>query len=94
MGVEVAVADGFLARLAGLALVPAGRAGAGLLIRRCASVHTFGMRFAIDVVFLGCDGEILGVRRAVAPGRIVSHRGATAVLELPSKGGEAAEPTA
>lgn len=83
-GNEVPVAVGFRARLLGLALLDRDAAGTGLLIPRCASVHTFGMRFALDIYFLGSDDEILDVRRAVPPRRFVAHRGAVAVLELPA----------
>jgi uncharacterized protein len=48
--VEARVAIRFAARLLGLAWVSP-RPGRGLLIPRCASVHTFGMREPIDVVF-------------------------------------------
>ena len=73
-----------LSRLLGLALLRPGRAGEGLLIPRCRSVHTFGMRFAIDVVFLDRERRALSVRRSVARNRVVGDRGAAAVLELPA----------
>jgi uncharacterized protein len=53
-----------------------------LLIPRCRSVHTFGMRFAIDLVWLGRGGQVLRVDRAVPPWRVRSCRGAVEVLEL------------
>lgn len=84
VGHEVPVAVGFRARLLGLAWVDRAGAGPGLLIPRCAAVHTFGMRFALDVYFLGSDDRVLAVRRAVPPRRFVSHRGAVAVLEVPT----------
>jgi len=91
VGVEVPVARGPLSRLLGLAWLDRGRAGSGLLIPRCASVHTFGMRFPLDLYFLDREGAVLRVRRQVPPGRIVSCRGADAVLELPAgPGGESA----
>jgi uncharacterized membrane protein (UPF0127 family) len=83
-GHEVPVAVGFRSRLLGLALLDRPAAGSGLLIPRCAAVHTFGMRFALDVYFLGPGGEILDLRRAVPPRRFVAHPGAVAVLELPA----------
>ncbi|HSK50140.1 MAG TPA: DUF192 domain-containing protein [Solirubrobacterales bacterium] len=83
LGFEVAVASGVRARLLGLALMPRERAGAGLLIPRCASVHTFGMRFDLDLVFLDRAGRPLLARRGVPPHRFVCCRGAEAVLELP-----------
>ncbi len=83
-GREVPVAVGPRVRTIGLSLLDRADAGPGLLIPRCASVHTFGMRFALDLWFLDADGEPLGVRRAVPSRRFVAHRGAVAVLELPS----------
>jgi hypothetical protein len=58
------------------------RAGEGLLIRPAPSIHTFFMRFAIDAVFLGRDGDVLKVADNVKPWRARSCRGARAVLEL------------
>jgi hypothetical protein len=84
-GHEVPVAVGFRARLLGLALLDRAGAGPGLLIPRCAAVHTFGMRFALDIHFLGPDDQVLAVRRAVPPRRFVSYRGAIAVLEVPAQ---------
>jgi uncharacterized protein len=83
----VPVASGPRSRLLGLAWLDAGEAGSGLLIPRCCSVHTFGMRFALDLVFLDRRGRPLTVRRSVPPRRFVRHRGAAAVLELPAAGG-------
>ncbi len=56
--------------------------GEGMLFDRTSSVHTFFMRFPIDVVFLAQDGEVLAVRAAVPPWRAVSRRGAHWTLEL------------
>jgi uncharacterized membrane protein (UPF0127 family) len=57
-------------------------AGEGLLLRPAASVHTWFMRFAIDVVFLDPELSVLAVRSDVGPWRIAGKRGARAVLEL------------
>ena len=73
-----------LSRLLGLALLPRERAGQGLLIPRCRSVHTLGMRFRLDLVFMDADGRVVELRRAVPPGRFVRCPGAMAVLEFPS----------
>jgi hypothetical protein len=83
-GLIVPVAVGFRARLLGLSRLDLEAAGAGLLIPRCSSVHTFGMRFALDLVVLDARWRPLAVRRAVPPRRVFSHRAAAAVLELPS----------
>src|SRR5262245_7118281 len=87
LGHEVPVAIGVRARLLRLAHLDRARAGAGLLIPRCAGVHTFGMRFALDLVFLDRNGAPCSVRRAVAPRRACSDRRAAAVLELPAGAG-------
>ena len=81
---EVPVATTRTARLLGLALLSRERAGAGLLIPRCRSVHTFGMRFDLDLLFLDRTGTVIELRRGVRPGGIASCSGAVAILELPS----------
>lgn len=83
LGREVAVARGITARLYGLAGLDAAEAGAGLLIPRCSRVHTFGMRFALDLVFLDAEGQPVLVSRNVGPRRFAALSGAAAVLELP-----------
>ena len=90
----IPVAKDFRTRLLGLAWRDRGRAGAGLLIPRCSSVHTFGMRFPLDVYFLDAEGRVISVRRRVPPRRVVWQRGAAAILEIPSppQGGESAGP--
>ena len=89
---DVPTATGFRSRLLGLAWRDRAQAGPGLLIPRCASVHTFGMRFALDVYFLDSGGGVIAVRRAVPPRRVVWCRGAAAVLEVPAaEGGEIVE---
>ncbi len=75
----------FRARLLGLALTDRGRAGPGLLIPGCRSVHTFGMRFALDIAFLDAEGAAISRRRAVPPRRVVADRRAAAVLETPAE---------
>ena len=65
-GLTVHLARSARARLLGLALLrdlPPDRA---LLIAGCRSVHTFGMRFALDVVFLDAAGRPLRVVRGPA----------------------------
>jgi len=81
---EVPVAVGLRARLLGLSHLDRADAGRGLLIPRCAAVHTFGMRFPLDLVFLDTRLRPLSTRLAVPPRRMAAHRAAAAVLELPS----------
>jgi uncharacterized membrane protein (UPF0127 family) len=93
LGREVPVAAGLQARLLGLAFLDRVEAGPGLLIPRCSSVHTFGMRFSLDVYFLDGDLLLLAVHREIPARRVVSHRGADAVLEIPpGEGGEFSSP--
>jgi uncharacterized protein len=80
----VPVAAGFRSRLLGLSLLSRERAGPGLLIPRCSSVHTFGMRFELDVLFLDDGGRVIELRRSVPPARVVRCAAASAVLELPA----------
>ena len=78
------VAAGPRARLLGLAGLASLPHGAALLLPRCRSVHTFGMRFSIDVVFLAADGTPVGVAERLRPRRLAGRRAARAVLETPS----------
>lgn len=45
------------------------------------SVHTFGMRFALDLIWLGRDGGVVRVDRDVAPRRMRFCAGARSVIE-------------
>jgi len=86
-GVRLFVARSRRARLFGLALLPrAPPAGWALLLPKCRSVHTVGMRFALDLVFIDAGGRVLRVTRRVPPWRVVSCRGAAAVIEAPAVG--------
>jgi len=58
----------------------------GLLIRPAGSVHTFFMRFPIDVVFLTRDDSVVKVVSGLRPWRLAGARGARRTLELPSGG--------
>jgi uncharacterized protein len=83
------VAESFRSRLLGLSWRDRSKAGPGLLIPRCSSVHTFGMRFELDVFFLDGAGRVVVGHRAVPPRRVLCCREACAVLEIPSgEGGE------
>ena len=74
------------ARLLGLALLAELPSGHALLIPDCRSVHTFGMRFEIDVAFLDDRGRAIRVDRGVRPRRVLNCRAAFTVLE--SRAGE------
>jgi len=77
-----------LARLRGLAGVPADAIdpATALLLPRTRSVHTAGMRFPLDLVWLDRAGRAVRVDLAVGPWRLRSCLRARAVLELPAGG--------
>ena len=83
-GVRLAVAARPIARLAGLAGLRALPRRTGLLLPDCRSVHTAGMRFRLDLIWLDDDGAIVDVTASVAPWRIVTRAHARAVVESPA----------
>jgi uncharacterized membrane protein (UPF0127 family) len=56
----------------------------GLLLRPVGAIHTLFMLFAIDVVFLDRNYNVLKVVENVRPWRFAGARRAKAVLELPA----------
>jgi uncharacterized membrane protein (UPF0127 family) len=58
--------------------------GEGLVIAPCGGVHTFFMRFAIDVLFVARDGRVVKVRPAVKPWRLTFALRAFCAIELPA----------
>ncbi len=58
--------------------------GSALVIAPSNAVHTFFMRFAIDIVFVRRDGVVVKVRSAVQPRRVAAAFRAFAVIELPA----------
>jgi uncharacterized membrane protein (UPF0127 family) len=58
--------------------------GEGLLIDKCYGIHTIGMRFTIDVLFLDRDLRVIRAVAAIPPFRTCTVRQAVYVLELPA----------
>ena len=58
--------------------------GDGLWIKPCESVHTFFMKFAIDLVYLDKQMKVRKVRHAVPPWRLSACLTAHSILELPA----------
>jgi uncharacterized membrane protein (UPF0127 family) len=83
-GLDVRRASTPLARLRGLAGMRALPPHAGLLLPRTRSVHTFGMRFALDLIWLDGEGRVVRTDRGVQPCRVRACRDAHAVIELPA----------
>lgn len=79
------LADRFFSRLIGLLGQKGLSAGTGLILLPCDMVHTLGMRFPIDVVFVDRNGLVLATRAGLKPNRIAPRvAGAYAVIELPA----------
>jgi uncharacterized protein len=83
-GVDLPVAVDRRSRLLGLALLEREQALPGLIIPDCCCVHTFGMRFDLDLRFLDRDLTLIGERIALPPRRLAWQRGAAFVLERPT----------
>lgn len=79
------LADTHWTRLKGLLGTTQLDAGTGLWIRPCRRVHTFGMRYALDVVFLDDTARVVGLVRGLEPWRTSPNvQPADSVLELPA----------
>lgn len=83
IGHSIKVADNFFSRLIGLLAAKSLQPGEGLMIIPCSSIHTFGMRFPIDVLFLDASHTVLKVVSGVTPGRLAVSNKASYVIELP-----------
>src|SRR6187549_4056125 len=81
-------ASSFTARMFGLLGRRPLERGEALWLKPCASVHTLGMRYPIDVVFLDRDGAVVGMRSALGPRRVAGASDARSVLELPANLGD------
>jgi uncharacterized protein len=88
--VEIRVAITWWRRLIGLSLRGRPPPGRALTLPRCRCVHTCGMRFALDLVWLDAEGRVLGIGEGVRPWRMRSRRDAAAVLEVVAGEGERA----
>jgi uncharacterized protein len=79
---RVRVADRFVARALGLLVGAPLGPDEGLLIAPCSSIHTIGMRYPIDVVFVDREACVLRVCAEVQAGRMRFAPSARGVLEL------------
>ncbi len=69
-GLRVARAERRPDRMKGLAKLDAMPAAYALHLPRCRSIHTFTMRFPLDLIWLGKDGQVVRVDPAVPPRRL------------------------
>ncbi len=80
-GLTVVEAKGGKARRRGLARLDSLPADHALLIPKCPSVHTFGMRFPLDLIWLGKGDAVVRVDRAVPSRRMRLCVRARSVIE-------------
>lgn len=81
---RVKKADSFCSRLVGLMGKKSMPEGSALVLKPCKSVHTFFMRFSIDVAFLDQGGRVLHVITEMPPFRVSPYvKEAWTVVELP-----------
>ena len=78
------VADSSAERRTGLLKHTSLEEGDGLWIVPCEAVHTFWMKFPIDVVYLDRQRRVVKVRGRMAPWRMSGCWRAHSVLELPA----------
>ena len=87
-GLRLAEAHTRQARMKGLARLDAMPEQLALHLPRCRSVHTFTMRFPLDLIWLSGDGEPVRVDRAVAPRRLKFCFRARSVVEANAGAGD------
>ena len=83
IGDRIEVADTGARRNKGLLGRTGLGAGEGLWIVPCEAVHTFGMKFSIDLIYLDRKRRVVKVRHGVPPARISGALRAHSVIELP-----------
>lgn len=79
------VADSILTRMKGLLGRDSLSKGSGLWLKPCNSVHTFCMKFAIDVIFLNRNNQVVNIVHNLPPNRLTRiFSEAVSVIELPA----------
>lgn len=85
VGHRIAEAYSFLRRLRGLMLTRSLSEGSGLHIRPCRAVHSFFMKYPIDVLHLDEEDHIVGIQQRLEPGNFGAvFQGTRSVVELPA----------
>lgn len=78
------MARSFWARLKGLLLTEALHGGQGLLIKPCNSIHTIGMSYSIDILFVNSQDRVIKVAANIKPYRAVACKHSAYVIEFPA----------
>lgn len=76
------LADGFWLRLKGLLGKASLKNDEALIITPCSQVHTIGMRFSIDVIFIDKNQCVTKIVKKLKPYRQAVNRGAYSVIEV------------
>jgi uncharacterized protein len=85
LGEQIGIADSSLRRLVGLLGKRSLEPGCGLFIVPSQAIHTVGMAFPIDVIFVDKKYNVVGMRECVRPFRVTRvFWKALGVIELPS----------
>lgn len=80
---DISKANHFFSRFRGLMFKKDMDVQQGLWIEPCNQVHTFNMRFAIDVIFIDKNNKILYIEDSMRPGKVSKVvRHARGVVEL------------
>lgn len=80
------VADSIFLRLIGLLGKSSLNEDSGLWLKPCKGVHTFGMKFCIDVVILDRANTVIDLISELKPNRFTAlYPGAATILEIPAK---------
>ena len=84
LGTRIGLADRWWLRMRGYLVRPRPVLGEGMLLVPCRAVHMFGVRFALDVLFLDRHGRVVETYPGLQPGgRTSVVREAAYALELP-----------
>ena len=85
LAVNVTVADNLFKRMKGLLGKSEMLSGEALWIKPCMSVHTFGMKFPIDIIFLDKKNKVVSFINNMKPNRLTPlYFSAASALELPA----------
>jgi uncharacterized protein len=87
------IADNSKTRKTGLLKHDRLESGEGLWITPCEGIHTVGMKFPIDVLFLDKKRKVVKIRAAMPRWRMAASLFAHSVLELPSGTAQATQTT-
>jgi len=80
--VDVERAESFFQRSKGLLGRKSLARGQGLLLAPCNSVHTFFMKFPLDIIFLDRDGRVVKLKKRLGPWKVCGCLKASSVLEV------------